>query len=157
MNAAAERMFAQKFADENTGIRIGTAIIIADSENRILMEKRADCGLWGLPGGRVEPGESVSKAAQREVFEETGLSVRIGKLLGVYSDPATHILTYPEGDVKHIIDVVVTASIISGELTKSAESEELRFFSGENLPEGIMPPALAPIKDYFENRSGIVE
>ena len=59
-------------------------------ENRLVLVKRKNPpyqGKFALPGGFVEIGESTEKAAAREAFEETGLSVEIIKLVGVYSDP----------------------------------------------------------------------
>ena len=55
---------------------------------QLLLMQRSDNGCWGLPGGYVEPGESVADATQREVQEETGYRVELGRLIGVYSDPA---------------------------------------------------------------------
>ena len=82
----------------------------------ILLEKRCDCGWWGLPGGWVEPGESLAVAAVREVLEETGLSVEVTHLIGVYSDSG-RIVTYPDnGDVVQLIDIVVGARVLSGSL-----------------------------------------
>ena len=68
-----------------------------DGEGRVLLLRRADDGTWGLPGGGVEPGETWSDAARRECREETGWSVRITGVLGLYSDPATQLHTYPDG------------------------------------------------------------
>jgi len=62
--------------------------------HEILLMRRSDNGHWGLPGGFVELGESVSDAARREVFEETGWTVELGRLIGVYSDPATQVVDY---------------------------------------------------------------
>src|SRR5438045_8375170 len=68
-------------------IRPGVSAIILTPEG-LLLQRRSDNGLWGLPGGGVEPGESVSEAIVREVREETGLEVAPGRLVGVYSAPA---------------------------------------------------------------------
>lgn len=54
----------------------------------VLIERRYPPFGWALPGGFVEMGETVEQAAIREAFEETGLSVELTRLLGVYSDPA---------------------------------------------------------------------
>lgn len=59
-------------------------------KNKLVLVKRKNPpyqGKFALPGGFVEIGESTEKAAAREAFEETGLSVEILKLIGVYSDP----------------------------------------------------------------------
>jgi ADP-ribose pyrophosphatase YjhB (NUDIX family) len=59
--------------------------IVHDAEGRLLLIKRGHApgaGLWSLPGGRVEPGETDIQAVTRELLEETGLSVRPGSLVG---------------------------------------------------------------------------
>jgi 8-oxo-dGTP diphosphatase len=77
---------------ENPVIRCVGAVI-HDPRGRLLLVKRAHepgRGKWSLPGGRVEPGESDHSAVQREVFEETGLSVTVGRLIGRLFRPAPH-------------------------------------------------------------------
>lgn len=63
---------------------VNTAIVKNDS---ILLTKRDDFHVWCLPGGRVEPGESIAQAAIRESFEETGIKVCLLYLVGLYSRP----------------------------------------------------------------------
>lgn len=139
------------------GVRVGVGVVVRGSGDTILLERRRDCGWWGLPGGRVEPGESLVDAAVREVREETGLAVEVTHLIGVYSDPRGRIVTYPDnGDVVQLIDVVVGARVLSGSLMCSHESEEVRFFSPSHLPEEIVPPARQPIADAFEGRRGVL-
>lgn len=76
------------------------SVVIWGTGKTMLLEKRLDCGWWGLPGGRIEPGEAVSAAAIREVAEETGLKVEVTDLIGVYSNLSGRIVTYPDkGDV----------------------------------------------------------
>jgi 8-oxo-dGTP diphosphatase len=65
--------------------------ILRDSAGRLLLVQRAHDpgrGLWSVPGGRVEPGESDSEAVCREILEETGLTVRVGPLVGTVERPA---------------------------------------------------------------------
>ncbi len=111
----------------------------------------------GLPGGKIEPGESIYQTAHREVKEETGLDIRIIRLIGVYSEPLNRIITYPDnGDVCHLIDIILEAEIISGTLTISSESLELRFFRKNAFPIDLAPPAKQPIEDYLGGRVGQV-
>lgn len=65
--------------------------VVHDRHGRLLLIRRAQepgLGLWSLPGGRVEPGETDEQAVIREVHEETGLRVRAGRLLGRVERPA---------------------------------------------------------------------
>jgi 8-oxo-dGTP pyrophosphatase MutT (NUDIX family) len=143
--------------EKGMGVRVGVGVIIRGLGNTILLEKRRDCGWWGLPGGKVEPGESLVDAAVREVLEETGLTVEVTHLIGVYSDPNGRIVTYPDnGDVVQLIDVVVGARVLSGSLMCSQESEDVRFFIPSQLPEEIVPPARQPIADAFEHQRGVL-
>lgn len=157
MNPLAEKMYAKREADANTRVRVGVGLIIRDHRGWILLEKRKDCGLWGLPGGKIEPGESAIKAARREAKEETNLSIQVERLLGVYSEPEDRIVMYLDnGDVVHLVDILLEASIVSGELSYSAESEDLQFFDPMALPSDIVPPALAPLRDYMTGFGGMI-
>ena len=113
--------------------------------------------MWGLPGGRIEPGESITEAGLREVKEETGLTVEVVKLLGVYSEPTNRIVTYPDnGDVVHLVDILLEAKMVSGTLTPSSESEDLQFFDPAALPAELAPPSKAPLEDHLQGLTGIV-
>ena len=68
---------------------LATVDIIVETGGGIVLVRRRNPPLgWALPGGFVDPGESVAHAARREAKEETGLDVELTELLGVYSDPA---------------------------------------------------------------------
>ena len=91
-------------------ISIGACAVIINCQQEVLLEKRADNEYWGLPGGSVDPGESVSEALVREVFEETGLTVEIIKLVGIYSDPREYsIMRYPDGSIIHYVCLLYTS------------------------------------------------
>lgn len=155
VNPKALAMYARKEVDAQTRVKAGVGVVVIDDRGRILLERRRDNGMWGLPGGAIEPGESVSDTALREIKEETGLNIRITGLLGVYSEPAGRIVTYPDkGDVAHLVDIALTAEIASGELTLSSESLDLQFFSPHSLPAEIVPPALKPLEDFLQGRKG---
>ena len=68
----------------------------AQRPQTVLMVRRADDGSWELPGGRIQVSESASAARVRGVGEQTGVTITITGLAGVYSDP-THMLAYPRG------------------------------------------------------------
>ncbi len=76
-------------------LRPSVAAIIRNGDGHVLLPRRSANGLWGLPGGSVEIGESVSVAIVREVREETGLTVEVGALHAVetcFDDPRGNTL-----------------------------------------------------------------
>ena len=81
------------FAKDPTALGLSVSAMVWRGDEILLM-RRSDNGFWGLPGGFVEVGESVADAARREVAEETGWTVELGRLIGVYSDPATQVVDY---------------------------------------------------------------
>jgi len=133
-------------------IRPGVAAIIQDGDGRILLQQRSDNGLWGLPGGSVEIGESVQDAIVREVREETGLSVEVVRLIGVYSDPTVQIVRYPDGNVVHYISAFFACRILGGTLQTCAETLALKFFDPANLPDDLVPMHRIRIQDALANR-----
>ncbi len=128
-------------------IRPGVAAVIF-RDGGVLLQRRDDNGKWGLPGGGVEPGESVRAAIVREVREETGLDVEPVRLIGVYSDPAHHqIVSYPDGNVIHYVSSVFECAISGGALACGDESLELGFFPPEALPADTLPISQIRIRD----------
>src|SRR5512147_879179 len=91
-----------------TELRPSVAAIIRNEDGAILLQRRSDNGLWGLPSGGVEIGETVSTAVVREVKEETGLVVEVERLVGVYSDPSLQVVRYNDGNVVHYINTLMT-------------------------------------------------
>lgn len=75
-----------------------------DKTGRVLLVRRADDGLWELPGGRIEIGESASAAVIREVCEEAGALIQPTAIAGVYSEPG-HILAYADGEVRQQVAI----------------------------------------------------
>ena len=149
-------MFTVDPAQPPTRIKLGIAVLVSDKQGWVLLEKRSDCGLWGVPGGRIEPGESIQDAAVREIQEETGLTVRVTRLIGVYSDPEEgRIITYPDG-VVHGIDIFVESAIVGGDLRPSDESEALQFFDPAELPPDLVPGSRALLADIKQVNTGQV-
>ena len=76
----------------------------------------------------MEAGESVEECCAREVFEETGLRVRVKRLTGVYSNP-DQLVIYPDGNQSHFVVMNFKAEIIDGELGLSDETSKAGYFS----------------------------
>uniref|UniRef100_A0A7C4KKA6 NUDIX domain-containing protein n=1 Tax=Anaerolinea thermolimosa TaxID=229919 RepID=A0A7C4KKA6_9CHLR len=112
-------------------IRLGcSAAIFDESRTKVLLTRREDNGQWSLrvPGGAVDPGESVAEACAREVWEEVGLRVRILRLVGVYSDPH-RLVVYPDGNKVQTVALHFEAEIVNGEPRLSNEVTEFGYFS----------------------------
>ena len=113
--------------------------VALDEEGRVLLHRRSDNGLWGLPGGKVDPGESVSAAVVREVREETGYEVATVRLTGVYSDPTVRVVaTYPDGRSVHYVNLCFLCRVVGGEATVSGEGLEVGFFEPDRMPEPFL-------------------
>jgi len=96
----------------------------------VLLIKRARepfKGMWALPGGFVDYGETLRKAAEREFLEETGVRARATSMAGVYDNPRRD----PRGN---IISVVFLMKRISGKIKTSSEAKEIKFFPAASIP-----------------------
>ena len=92
----------------------------------VLIERKNPPVGLALPGGFVEVGESVEEAAVREMKEETGLEVKLSKLLGVYSDP--------NRDPRfHVVSVVFVGDA-EGEPKAGSDAKRVRVFRLEEIP-----------------------
>jgi ADP-ribose pyrophosphatase YjhB (NUDIX family) len=110
-------------------LRLGcSAVIFNDDQTKILLTCRADNGKWCLPGGMIEAGESVSEACEREVFEETGLKVRVSRLTGVYSNPH-QVAVYPDGKQAHYVILNFETMLVSGKPGSGNETTAVKWFT----------------------------
>jgi len=113
-------------------IRVGCSAAIFDERGRILLTRRADNNQWCLPSGGMEPGESAAEACEREVLEETGLSVRVKRLVGIYSHP-DQIVIYPDGGKFHIVALHFQAEVTEGEPGLSNETTDFGYFTLQEI------------------------
>jgi mutator protein MutT len=128
--------------------------VIANQHGGVLLQQRGDrdTGVWGFPGGAVELGETVAQAAERECREETGLTVSVASLLGVYSAGTD---TYPNGDSAQAITTFFVAEAVSGTLTcDGAETRALGYFTEDELPALVNDQHARVARDYFAGRRG---
>ena len=86
---------------------------VRDEAGRVLWQRRADFGWWGLPGGVLELDESLPQCVMREVCEETGLEVEPTRLVGVYSSPDFDVI-YPNGDQVQQVTVCFECRVPKG-------------------------------------------
>jgi len=109
-------------------IHLGCSAAIFNEEGKVLLTRRQDNGQWCMPSGGMEPGESVEEAITRETLEETGLHVRVTRMVGVYSDP-NQLVVYQDGNKVQIVALHFQAEIVGGTLGLSDETSDFGFFS----------------------------
>jgi ADP-ribose pyrophosphatase YjhB (NUDIX family) len=98
---------------------------IPEQDGRVLLTRRSinpGRGLWTFPGGFVDFGESVTDAAMRETFEETGLKVELTGLHNVYSYAGAPVI------------IIYRAHVVGGTLTTCAENDCLEWVRPEEIP-----------------------
>jgi ADP-ribose pyrophosphatase YjhB (NUDIX family) len=138
-----------KEASSDTKISVGVGVIVA-YDGLILLEQREDCGMWGCPGGRIDPGENITQTAIRETKEETNIDIEVERIFGIYSDPKYGTVRRYRTDSysQQIIDIYLLARPLTFDIEKSPESLDVRFFELDKPLPNITPYATEVIDDY---------
>jgi ADP-ribose pyrophosphatase YjhB (NUDIX family) len=110
-----------------------------------------DGGVWGIPGGLMEIGETFEESVKREVYEETNLHVGNLQLFGLYSGKNA-FAAYPNGDKVFSIQIIFSAKIFNGILQGNSESIDLTFFSRDELPQKLNQHQAPFILDWAEGK-----
>ena len=123
--------------------KVAVGTIIRTGDERLVLVRRAiepGYGLWVFPGGYVDRGEEITAAAVREAREESGLDVRIERLVNIYSYPGTSPII-----------VVYTATVLGGALCADEECLEARLFTREEIPWEALAfrSTRQALEDYF--------
>jgi 8-oxo-dGTP diphosphatase len=128
---------AETRLDEAHCFRVSVSALIFEGEKVLLAHRRA-IDWWNLPGGAVDPGETVDEALRREVREETGLEVEVGQLVGVYSKP-----------LKQEIVLSFRCQVNGGEFGSISDDDidESRYFAFNALPARTLPKHRERIND----------
>lgn len=136
----------------NRLVRAASAVV-ADEDGRILLTRRRNNDLWTIPGGAMEPGETIAQTAVREVKEETGVDVEVVGLVGIYSNPR-HVIEYDDGEVRQRFSVCFACRPTGGEATASDETSEVRYVDRSELDSlNVHPSIRLPIGHYLEART----
>ena len=112
--------------------------VVKDDQGRLLLIKRGHApgaGLWSLPGGRIEPGETDAEALVREMHEETGLVIEAGQLIGTVRRPAQ------DGAVLDIRDYAAT--VTGGSLRPGDDAADARWVDASELASLPLTEGLA--------------
>jgi 8-oxo-dGTP diphosphatase len=118
-------------------IVVAAFVFIRKGETILLVKQSYGEQYWSLPGGVMEDGESIDQAAIREVKEETGLDIRLGKLIGVYSKPG-------EGALALTFEGFIEGS----ELEADNEAIDVRYFPLTHLPDNIRAHLRQRVEDF---------
>lgn len=127
---------------------VGVAVAVINDKGQILLQKRND-GIWGVPGGFMELGESTEEAGRREVLEETGLEIGKLDLVGVFSGKQ-HFVKLPNGDEFYPVTIAyISKEIKGGNLQADGqETTAAKFFNMNELPEQLNPLIKNMIQQY---------
>jgi 8-oxo-dGTP pyrophosphatase MutT (NUDIX family) len=104
------------------------SVVVVDGDGRVLLQRRTDNGMWALPGGKMELGESLAGCGIRETLEETGITVDIIGIVGTYTNPG-HVFAYDDGEVRQEFSICLLGRPAGGELRVSDESHEVAWFT----------------------------
>lgn len=121
----------------------GVSAVVFDDDGRILLNRRADNGLWAVPSGICDPGEQPAFGIVREVWEETAVDIAVELLCSVRTEPR---MTCPNGDVIQAVDHCFLARAVGGVArVNDDESLDVGWFAPDALPE-LGPHNLGRIK-----------
>lgn len=131
------------------------ANVILTCKGKLLLERRRDSDTWGLVGGGVKKSETELQAIAREIREELGIRIPQDRFtrLAVYGEPG-RIAAFRDGSIWRMVIVVFGLDLPEEpQMTISAESRELRFFSKEELKDiDIVVTHSDIVEDWFLNR-----
>ena len=140
----------------------GARIVIERDDGKILLQLRSDFGVWGLPGGMPEPGDSITETIIREVKEETGLTINSCQPFGFGSDPGRETFTYPNGDkAQHFVLNFYTSAFSGTPVVDPAvdpavdpvvyneETLQLEWYNPAELPD-MLPNMMRSVEAYLE-------
>ena len=118
-------------------VLVAAGVLVRRGEH-VLLQRRGDDGTWGLPGGRLEPGETLEQAARRELREETGLVAGRLDLLDVYSGP-DFVVSYPDGYQAFVVGATYGTDDVLGRPRPDEDGEtvELDWFPASGLPSHV--------------------
>lgn len=125
-----------------------TTAIVTNTAGELLMVHKTDNNLWALPGGGMDPGESISACIVREVKEETGVDVEVTGIVGIYTNPG-HVIAYDDGEVRQQCSICFTTSLLGGDLATSSETSEVRFVPIEELDGLTIHPSMRLRIDHW--------
>ncbi|ATQ43509.1 NUDIX domain-containing protein [Caulobacter mirabilis] len=127
----------------------GARVVVEDPQGRILLQRRSDFGLWGVPGGSPEEGEDLTTSLLRELVEETGLTATDPVPFGFASDPEFETITFPNGHRCQYFVMMYAVSAFDGSaIVADDESSAMGWFEPAGLPE-MLPNMRRTVEAYL--------
>lgn len=134
--------------------------LVIYKDGKVLLQRRADNKAWAIHGGGINPEEEISKALDREIYEEIGVKPKNPKLLGIYSGKRLYH-TYPNGDEVYLVNSAFFCEDYEGEINfTDGEVIEYKWFEIDKLPENLNKvdiPVIEDIQDYLKTRQPIIK
>jgi ADP-ribose pyrophosphatase YjhB (NUDIX family) len=115
---------------------VAVAGVAVDDAGRVLVVRRRDNGLWQAPGGVLELDETFHDGVVREVLEETGVTVAVDELTGVYKNI-----------VRHVVALVFRCHPVAGEPTPTDESAEACWLTPDDATDRMLPAFAVRVSD----------
>ncbi|GAA2271654.1 NUDIX domain-containing protein [Glycomyces scopariae] len=128
-------------APEPNSVVPSAVAFVTDEQGRVLLIQRSDNGDWALPGGGHDLGERIAETAIRETREETGISVEVTGVIGLYTDPG-HLIEYGDGEVRQQFSIAFRARPVGGLLATSAESVRVAWVDVDELDSLPINPSM---------------
>lgn len=125
---------------------LGAFAIVLNAKQEVLLCHRTDVDFWNLPGGGVDQHESPWDAVLREVYEETGLTVTVERLLGIYSKP----------QVDDLVFTFLCTPVDNYVPSTSNEADQVGYFALDQLPNNLFSNHLERIQDFFQSSQGVL-
>ncbi len=122
-----------------TSYTIGCYAIIFKGDS-VLLIHRTDYDIWHMPGGGLEPNESLTECVVRETKEEIGLTVAVKRLTGIYQKPGKNDFVF-----------MFLTEIIDGAPTPSKEAVDIKYFPINKLPPNLSDNMKVRIHDAISH------
>ncbi len=122
-------------------------IVLNENRTQVLCIKRRDVPIWVLPGGGVDGNETMEEAMVREIFEETGLCVKIARKIGEYT-PINRLSYYTE---------TFECKPTGGEIAIGSETAQIAFFDVQRLPKNFFTIHKEWLDDALQHSSAVIQ
>jgi 8-oxo-dGTP pyrophosphatase MutT (NUDIX family)/ubiquinone/menaquinone biosynthesis C-methylase UbiE len=136
--------------------QVGANVAIFNGAGQVLLTRRQDNGLWCLPGGHMDLGETLDQTAMREAQEETGLAIQLERLVGLYSSYFAPGTFGPNSPARAILVALFRAHATGGDLMLNAEVTEFGWFDPDHLPQDLIPQHVQRIHDAVRKTQSVV-